>query len=133
MAWNDGITEELSEFLNGISAVGPLARKAAEQVIDTEVKSFTEAVEPRIPEDTGGLKRSYKVTKDTSRRNWYGYSILFDGYAPNGEPYEKIANIANYGTPYRAGSFFITKAIKRLRGMDDRIEARIAAEIAGKT
>lgn len=133
MAWNDGITQELSEFLNGIRAVGPQARKAAEQVIDTEVQSFSDNVEPRIPERTGGLKRSYKVMKDTSRRNWYGYSILFDGNAPNGEPYEKIANIANYGTPYRAGSFFITKAIKRLRGMDSRIEARIAVEIEGKT
>lgn len=133
MAWNDGITEELSEFLNGIKAIGPRARKAAEEVIDSEVDTFSQAVEPRIPKDTGGLERSFTVRKDTSRRNWYGYSVLFEGNAPNGEPYEKIANIANYGTPYRAGSFFITKAIKRLRGMDSRIEARIEAEIANST
>lgn len=130
MAWNDGITEELSSFLDGVKRAGAKARKIGEQVIDEEVKTFSLAVEPKIPENTGGLKRSFTVQRDTSRGfGWYGYSVTFVGNAPNGEPYEKIANIENYGTPYRAGSFFITKAIKGLRGMDARIEARIEAEM----
>lgn len=131
MAWNDGITEEMSEFLNSVSSAASKARKIGEQVIDTEVQQFSGNVEPRIPVDTGGLKASYTVEKDTSRKNWYGYNVEFKGNAPNGEPYQKIANILNYGTPHIAGTFFITNAVKRLKGLTDRINARIEAELDG--
>lgn len=129
MAWNDGITKEMSEFLNAVASSASRARQIGEEVIDTEVKEFSGKVEPRIPIDTGGLQASYSVEKDTSDKNWYGYNVEFKGNAPNGEPYQKIANILNYGTPHRAGTFFITNAIKRLKGMTDRINARIEAEL----
>lgn len=133
MAWNDGISEEISSFLDGIADVGAHARQIGEQVIDEEVKNFSERVEPRIPIKTGGLKRSYTVKRDESKgKSYYGYSVTFEGNAPNGEPYEKIANIQNYGTPRHAGSFFITNAVRRLKGMTDRINARIEAEIDKK-
>lgn len=134
MAWNDGITQELSEFLEEVSVAAGRTRSVAEKVIDEEVKAYSERVTPQIPVSTGGLKASFTVKKDTSKGSkWYGYDASFEGNAPNGEPYEKIANIQNYGTPTRAGTFFITKAIKKLKGLSGRIEARIAAELEDKT
>ena len=134
MSWNDGITKEMSEYLDGLSDVGTKARKVGEQVIDEEVREFSNRVVPKIPVKTGGLKAAYKETKITDNgKNWYGYEVGFEGNAPNGESYEKIANIQNYGTPRRAGSFFITNAVKKLKGMSDRIEARIEAEISKRT
>lgn len=133
MAWNDGITEEMSELLQGVAEVSQNAREIAEGVIDEEVKLFSERVERKIPVDTGGLKRAFTVKKDTGRgKNWYGYSATFEGNAPNGEPYQKIANIRNHGTPRKAGTFFITNAVKKLKGMTNRINARIDAELEKK-
>lgn len=130
MAWNDGISKELSEHFDRISATCEKARKIAEQVIDEEVQNFSERVESKIPINTGGLKRSYTVKRDTSKgKNWYGYSVSFEGNAPNGEPYEKIANILNYGTRHHAGVLFISHAVKRLKGMNNRINARIDIEL----
>ena len=129
MAWNDGITEEMSEYLSEIAQASSRARAVGESVIDEEVRNFSARVEPKIPVASGGLHRSFTVEKDTSDSKWYGYNVEFKGEAPNGEPYQKIANILNYGTPRMAGSFFITNAVRRLKGMTDRINARIEAEL----
>lgn len=134
MAWNDGITQEMADFLDGVSRAASGVRKIAEGVIDGEVQSFSERVTARVPVATGGLRNSFKVERDTSRgRNWYGYDASFEGNAPNGEPYEKIANILNYGTPHMAGTQFVSNAVRKLKGMDDRIEARIETELSQRT
>ena len=134
MAWNDGITEEMAGFLEDVSRAANGARKIAEGVIDSEAQSFSERVTERVPVATGGLRDSFKVERDTSRgRNWYGYDASFEGNAPNGQPYQKIANVLNYGTPHMAGTLFISNAVRKLKGMDDRIEARIEAELSQRT
>lgn len=134
MTWNDGISKMMGDFLDSIGDLGTVARKTAEGVIDTEAEGFRKQVEPRIPVDTGGLKESFTLEKcNDSGKDWYGYRAGFDGNTPRGEPYEKIANIQNYGNSRVAGTHFVTKAIKKLKGMDDRIEARIEAEVSKRT
>lgn len=139
MSWNDGITEELSEFLQGLSDLDACTKLAFESVIDEEAEKFKQQVQNSTPVKTGGLKASFKVERGFDRKHWYGYNAEFEGNAPNGEPYQKIANVLNYGKPADehsgaiAGSHFITKAVSRLKGMDERIEARIVAELAKRT
>lgn len=133
MAWNDGITKEISEFLDGTLKAAKRTRKVAESVIDEEVKSYEDRIRQKTP-GKGNLKAAFCVKKETGKGSkWYGYDASFEGNAENGEPYQKIANIANYGTPTRVGTFFITNAVKKLKGMSGRIEARIAAELEDKT
>lgn len=134
MAWNDGLSKMMGDFLDSLGDLGTVARETAEGVIDTEAEGFRKNVEPRIPVDTGGLKNSFTFEKQTDAgSDWYGYRAGFDGNTPRGEPYEKIANIQNYGNAHLAGTHFVTKAIKKLKGMDGRIEARIEAELSKRT
>lgn len=137
--WNDGISKELSDFFKGVDGLDEQAMGAFRGAIDDEVKSYDNRIQSSVPVRTGGLRSSFKVEKETSRRNWYGYRAEFEGEAPNGEPYQKIANVLNYGKPADdnggaiAGTFFVTKAIRKLQGMDERIEARIEAELIKRT
>lgn len=134
MAWNDGISKLMSEAIDEVKDLGEQAVTVAKEVIDTEAKGFNNGVKNKIPVNTGGLKESFKFGRKTDKGDsWYGYEAEFEGNAPNGEPYEKIANILNYGTPTIAGSHFITKEVKKLKGMDNRIEARIEVEITKRT
>lgn len=134
MAWNDGITSELSEFIESLGDLGDIAKDAAKSVIDTEVEKFSTNVESKIPVKTGGLKSSFNVSKVTDGgSSFYGYDAAFEGNAPNGEPYQKIANVINYGKENQAGTQFVSKAIRKLKGMDERIEARIETEISKRT
>lgn len=139
MAWNDGISKELSDFLASASDINGATKLAFESVIDEEVQGYEKRIQQSAPVKTGGLRASFTVKREFDRRNWYGYNAEFEGNAPNGEPYEKIANVLNYGRPAGdnggavAGTFFVTKSIRKLKGMDERIEARIAAELAKRT
>ncbi len=133
MSWNDGISAELSEYLENVGQGINRCRKVAEEVIDSEVEQFCDRVSSKIPVDTGGLAKSFTKTKDSSNPSWYGYVVEFKGNAPNGEPYQKIANILNYGSYTRSGLFFIDNATRRLKGMTDRINARIDAELSKAT
>lgn len=134
MAWNDGISKVMGDFIDSLGNLGTIARETAEGVIDTEAEGFRKNVEPKIPVDTGGLKNSFNFEKCTDKgEDWYGYRAGFDGNAPRGESYEKIANILNYGTVNIAGTHFVTKAVRKLKGMDERIEARIEAELSKRT
>lgn len=138
MAWNDGISKAISQELQNVMDIDVATKDAFMSAIDEEVKVYERSVQDNTPVRTGRLKNSFKITKINSNK-WYGYNAEFEGNAPNGEPYQKIANILNYGRPADdhsgaiAGTHFISKAIRKLKGMDDRIEARIAAEIAKRT
>lgn len=139
MALYDGISEELTRELQEFEVnLDEVTRQAFTSVIDEEVKAYERNVRDHTPQRTGGLRNSFKVTNISSNK-WHGYRAEFEGNAPNGEPYQKIANILNYGKPADdhsgaiAGTHFVSKAIRGLKGMDDRIEARISAEIAKRT
>ena len=133
MAWNDGISKELSEAFHELGKCGDIAIEATKEVIDEEAQKFEENIKKNTPVQTGGLRDSLERGKIKSS-NYYGYEVNFEGNAPNGQPYQKIANIINYGSASgdKAGTMFISKAVKKLKGMDKRIEARIESKIADK-
>ena len=124
MSWSDGVTKELAEYLEGIGQLGDKSKAAIMEQVDIESKKVRDALERNAPRDTGGLVASLLKSRCTVRRNWYGWSIEFTGNHPDGTPYQKIANILNYGNSERPGTRFITQAIRQLRGMDDRINER---------
>ncbi len=149
---NDDATKELDGYLQKISNLGEVAITALKEQIDTEVEEFKNSVLQSILQQhtiTGGLAGSFTVEQDTRKsESYYGYRFEFKGKSPRGESYEKIANVLNHGrsatgrTKQRraalklghsygaiAGTLFVTKAITKLKGMDDRINQAIDKKI----
>lgn len=131
----DGISKELDSFFDNIATIGEEAIQATKEVIDEATEQVYNGIRQDVPVKTGGLRDSIKCTK-VDGGDWYGYDIEFEGNAPNGEPYQKIANILNYGVPASensggvSGRHFVANNIKKLKGLNDKIEARISAKIA---
>ena len=142
MAWNDGVSKEMSDMFGAvIKGLDEETKQAAREVIDEEAQSFYARVKAATPQKTGGLAASFKLTKINRGENWYGYSAEFEGTAPNGTPYQKIANVLEYGRPASAedphsavaGRHFVRVAVQKLKGMDARIAARLASILAKRT
>lgn len=130
MAWNDGVSKELEEYFNNIGTFGDKAIEAVKEQIDIEVNKLILQLESTTPRGaTLGLLNSLKNSRITAKRNWYGYSVEFVGQDRKGVPYQKIANILNYGTSFIKGTRFITKAIHNLKNMDERIYERFQTKI----
>ena len=130
MAWNDGVSKELEEYFNNIGTFGEKAIEAVKEQIDIEVNKLVLKLESTTPRGaTLGLLNSLRNSKITAKRNWYGYSVEFVGQDRKGVPYQKIANILNYGTSFIKGTRFITKAIHNLKNMDERIYERFQTKI----
>ena len=130
MAWNDGVSKELEEYFNNIGTFGDKAIEAVKEQIDIEVNKLVLQLESTTPRGaTLGLLNSLKNSRITAKRNWYGYSVEFVGQDRKGVPYQKIANILNYGTSFIKGTRFITKAIHNLKNMDERIYERFQTKI----
>lgn len=113
--------------------VGAIYLDAVKQTIDEEKDAYVEALKRDAPGRTGGLVNSITVTK-TDTETAYGYDIEFAGEAPNGEPYEKIAKIQNFGSPetHIKPTFFISKAQAKLKNLDKRILKRALDELDRK-
>lgn len=130
MAWNDGVSKELEEYFNNIGTFGDKAIEAVKEQIDIEVNKLILQLESTTPRGaTLGLLNSLRNSRITAKRNWYGYSVEFVGQDRKGVPYQKIANILNYGTSFIKGTRFITKAIHNLKNMDERIYERFRTKI----
>ena len=130
MAWNDGVSKELEEYFNNIGTFGEKAIEAVKEQIDIEVNKLVLQLESTTPRGaTLGLLNSLSNSKITAKRNWYGYSVEFVGQDRKGVPYQKIANILNYGTSFIKGTRFITKEIHNLKNMDERIYERFQTKI----
>jgi hypothetical protein len=130
MAWNDGVSKELEEYFNNIGTFGDKAIEAVKEQIDIEVNKLVLQLESTTPRGaTLGLLNSLRNSRITAKRNWYGYSVEFIGQDRKGVPYQKIANILNYGTSFIKGTRFITKAIHNLKNMDERIYERFQTKI----
>lgn len=131
-SWNDGISKQLAEYLEQISDYGEYAIEAIQEQIDLEVENLIKQLESTTPRGaTLGLLNSLKKSKIVAKYNWYGYSVEFQGENRKGVPYQKIANILNYGTSTIKGTRFINKAIHNLKDMDERICDRFQRKIKG--
>ena len=119
----DGITKQLSEFFERIEEFGDAAIIAVKEQIDLEVSAVEDYLKENTPKKTGGLAASLSKGKiDTEKR--YGYKMEYEGNAPDGTPYAKIANILNSGTSTIKPKKFITKAVHKLKGLDERAAKR---------
>ncbi len=80
------------------------------------------------PEATGGLRASLKRTA-LSGGNRYGNRLEYEGNAPDGTPYAKVANILNNGTSTIKPRRFLTRAVRKLKGLDDRVAKRFEEKL----
>ena len=123
--WNDGVSKQLAEYFEKLTEFSDYAVQAVQEQVDLEVEKLINQLEQTTPRGaTLGLLNSIKKSKIVARYKWYGYSVEFEGQNRKGVPYQKIANILNYGTSYITGTRFINKAIRNLKDMDDRIYER---------
>jgi hypothetical protein len=127
--YNDGLTESLGEYFTKLANVGDLAIESIKEQIDIEAETVEKSLIDNTPHKTGGLKESLRKTKIDSGNNRYGYRLEYEGNAPNGTPYAKIANIINSGTSKIKPRRFITKAVRKLRGLDDRAANRFEGKL----
>ena len=76
--------------------------------------------------ETCGLLKSLQKTK-SKKQNYYGYDVEYVGNNKNGVAYQKIASVLNFGTKDGrvAPKHFITRAQRRLKGLDGKINERI--------
>ena len=121
--YNDGLTAALGACFDELSSVGNKAVEAIKAQIDEETDSVERELQRNTPEKTGGLKASLKRVKISSKTR-YGYRLEYEGNAPDGTPYAKIANILNSGTSTIKPRRFLTKAVKKLKGLDERAAKR---------
>lgn len=129
-SWNDGVSKQLEEYFEQIADYGEFAIKAVQEQIDIEVEKLVKQLEETTPRGpTLGLLNSLRKSKIVVKYNWYGYSIEFEGENRKGVPYQKIANILNYGSSTIKGTRFINKVIHNLKDMDDRIFERFQNKI----
>lgn len=126
--YNDGLTEALGNYFVELGKVGDIAIESLKEQIDIETDGVERELIENTPEATGGLKASLKRTKLPGGKR-YGYHLGYDGNAPDGTPYAKIANILNSGTSNIKPRRFIAKAVKKLRGLDDRAAKRFEKKL----
>ena len=133
MAWNDGVSKELSDYFEALRQKSETAIEAIQEQVDIEAELVRSELERTAPRGaTLGLLKSLSKVRLTARKEWYGYSVTFDGCNKQGVPYQKLANILNYGTSHIKGTRFISRAIRKLRGMDTRISERFEKKMASE-
>lgn len=122
--YNDGLTEALGGYFEELQKIGGLAVEAIKEQIDIEADGVERELINTTPKgETSGLKKSLRRTK-IQGVNRYAYLLEYEGNAPDGTPYVKIANILNSGTSTIKPRCFITKAVRKLKGLGDRAAKR---------
>lgn len=128
--YNDGLTEQLSEYFGQLETVGDKAVEALKEQIDEETDNVEHELLDNTPENTGGLKAAFTRTRIESA-NRYGYRLEYEGNAEGGTPYARIASVLNNGSSTIKPRRFITKAVKKLKGLDDRATKRFEEKLKG--
>jgi hypothetical protein len=127
--YNDGLTESLGEYFTELGKVGDLAIESIKEQIDMETEAVEKSLIDNTPHKTGGLNKSLRKTKVDNRNNRYGYRLEYEGNDPDGTPYAKIANVLNNGSSTIKAKRFMTRAVKKLKGLDDRAAKRFKEKI----
>jgi len=112
------------------SSLAPTVKAAIKGQIDEEADKCLRKMAEGTPVRTGALKASLRKKKvDTVKK--YGWSIDYEGYDEHGQPFSEIARTLNKGGPadnYEA-THHIDAAVHELKGMDERIVARIETSV----
>ena len=144
MSWNDGISKEMEDYLNSFDNIGDLALEEFKEVIKDAVSDYFTNVQKWTPRQTGELVKSLVVEEIRDQYKYYGFNVYFKGENSEGQSFQKIANVLNYGRPAGvsstgraypaiAGRYFISNSIKKLRGLDKRIEIAINKKLSEVT
>ena len=126
--------ESLVHYLESLSKdLGPTAVNTVKAVIDEEANKCFDQIKantPRSSEDHAHLVDSIKITAVESFGR-YGWKLEYEGYNEKGVPYYMIARSLNKGSAFGGvATHHIDTAINLLKGMDERIVARVNEEIA---
>lgn len=117
---------ELQDFIDTtLTKVSKAAYEAVQEVVTEEANTCYENIKAGTPVDTGGLRDSLAIDKvEDSTGNRYGYKIDYEGYNSKGVAYSYIGRTLNKGTSKIPAKKHIDKAVRKLKGMDDRINQR---------
>ncbi|MDR1906529.1 MAG: hypothetical protein LBQ27_06445 [Clostridiales bacterium] len=129
------IVRSLEEIDNKVKGLNKSLRESSaetkelDKALKLDGKSAVEsALRSGTPVDTGNLAGS--LTKaDISTSKKYGYRLSYEGVDKYGTSLEKVANILNYGSSTIKPRKFVTKAIRKLKGLDDRAGKRFETKI----
>lgn len=137
----DGITLQFEKFTKEVlENIGTEATESIKEEVDKFSNQYENDIRTSIPKKSGDLENSFKMKKDINSINWYGYNFRFEGVDKNNIPYEKIANVLNYGrqagytdkgrryptiTPKR----FIEKAIRKLKKLNPAIDENFESKM----
>jgi len=143
MAFNDGITKLLNEFVVGASKSGEIAMREFKAEVDEAATQYYKEILNTVPVaiDSGGSLRDSLIIEPDKRGSMYhGHKIRFDGYDERGVAYQTIANTLNggRGAVWGAhgaitGTGFIDIAQSKLRDLSKRIEDRIVQKVSEVT
>lgn len=121
------------------------AYEAVSEVTEEKAKEVYSALSATTPVGKGIIngitKNSLKIEKVDSKSiksrtgEVVGYKVVYDGYRPlkpngdQGRPNQVVANSLNRGWylpngKYVPGTYFIDKAVSKLRGMDQQIDEK---------
>lgn len=127
------VNDELNKFMEeSLKPLGNAAIEATKEVIDEEARSLYENIKAGTPVRTGGLVGSLAIKRKTDKPNRYGYVVAYEGYNEQGVPYSKIARTLNKGTKTISAIRHIDRAIRKLKGIDDRIVQRFIDKTKGR-
>ena len=127
--------ESLVHYLETLSKdLGPTVVETVKAVIDEEANKCFEQIKANTPRSNNDehthLVDTIKISPvETFGR--YGWKLEYEGYNEIGVPYSMIARSLNKGSAFGGvATHHIDTAINLLKGMDDRIVARVNEEIA---
>jgi hypothetical protein len=121
--------EALSQFIAAnLASIGKHAVSAYVEVITEESNNLYETLKRTTPMNTGGLKASLSI-KSVRKGSRFGFVVSYEGYNEKGVPYARIANTLNSGTKSIRATRHINRAIRLLKGIDDRIQSRYLEKI----
>jgi|GEM_PF-5849405 len=154
---------ELDYFVNFLNELPDVALKIATEATKVTIDKEKAKLQNFLIYNSGSEKlNNQMIVTKIDDNNSYGYVIDWSNQKVNPSPtrkyvrrkvikrakgkrnysiapatYHDLAWILNYGTEKKVGNYFITRGVRRLKGLDRRIESQfrkdIAAEIQKRT
>lgn len=123
--------DELEKYIQeNLTVVGKSAYDAIKEVVTEEAQACYEAIKAGTPVRTGGLRDSLTIEEVSDPvKNIYGYNIDYKGYDKYQVAYSYIGRTLNKGTSKIPAVRHLDKAVRKLKGMDDRINKRYIEKI----
>lgn len=120
---------ELQKYLESLNkSCGELAVEATKEVIDKECLELFDNIKQGTPVNTGGLVASLTMSPKNEKGR-YGHVIDYIGYNERGVAYSLIGRSLNKGVNGRTGTRHIDKAVRKLKGIDSRINKKFLEKL----